>query len=102
MGRKKGFDGKKISAILLVLARNPDGLWLRALAKELSMSPTTVSKYLDGVLKPMVEENRLGNDAKPLLRVIKLKQFALEKIQEGKDINEILKILKMFNRLESE
>jgi hypothetical protein len=100
MGRKPGFDGKKVSAIISALARSPDGLWLRQLSKELYLSPATVSKYLDGILSSMVEESRLGDGRKPLLRVIKLKPFVLEKIHEGRSISEILKLLKIFNKLE--
>ena len=95
MGRRKGFDGRKIAGIVGVLARNPDGLWLRQVAKELDISPTTVSKYMDGPLKPLVDDTSLGKTGKPILRVIRLKPFVLERLRQGQDINQILKFLRI-------
>ncbi len=100
MGRKKGFDGKKISSVISVLARNPEGLWLRQIAKELGVSPTTVSKYVDGPLQPLVEDTSLGRAGKPILRVIRLKPFVLERISQGQDINQIMKFLRIIGENE--
>ena len=99
MGRKKGFDNKKIAAILGVLASNPDGLWLRGIARETNMHPLTVSRYIDKILKPLVEDVSLGGSGKPLLRVIKLKPFVIERLSEGKDINQIMRMLNLMNRI---
>ena len=100
MGRKKGHDNRKMVVIFSVLASNPDGLWLRRLAKESALSPATVSHYLNTALKSLIEEVSLGEgDKKTLLRVIKLKPFVFEKLQEGKDINEILKLLKLIEKI---
>jgi predicted DNA-binding transcriptional regulator YafY len=99
MGRKKGFDEKKILGIIRVLLSNPDGVWLRQLAKETQLSPATVSKYLDTALKPLVEENSLGSAEKPLLRVIKLRPFVFERLQEGKSLADIMKILRLLSKI---
>lgn len=99
MGRKAGFDGKKISGIISALARNPEGLWLRQLARELNLAPATVSKYLNGILKPLVEETALGPEARPMLKLIRLKPFVMERIHEGKSISEIMKTLKIFQNI---
>lgn len=99
MGRKKGFDEKKIAAIVQVLAASPDGIWLRQIAKETRLSPATVAKYLDGALKPLVEESSLGAGSKPLLRVAKLKPFVIERLQEGKTLADIIKILRLISRI---
>ena len=82
MGRKKGFDKRKITSIIGVLANNPEGLWLRRIAEETKLHPSTVTKYIDTLLKPLVEDVSLGGTGKPLLRVIKLKPFVLERLHE--------------------
>jgi len=99
MGRKKGFDEKKILSIVQVLLANQDGIWLRQIAKETGLSPATVGKYLDTVLKPLVEESSLGRSEKPLLRVIRLKPFVIERLQEGKTLADIMKILRLLDKV---
>jgi len=99
MGRKKSFDKEKIAKIIGLLANNPDGLWIRQIARELNLSPTTVTKYVDTLLKPMVEDVSLGGHGKPLLRVIRLKPFVIERLQEGKSIDQIMKILRLLDKL---
>lgn len=98
MGRRKGYDNKKIVAIISALARNPDGLWLRKLAQDTNLSPATVSHYIDSILNPLIECVSLG-DKKPFLKVIKLKPMVLQKIEEGQNINQILKTLYLFKRI---
>lgn len=95
MGRKKGFDNRKIAAIVGILASHPEGLWLRNIARETSLHPLTVSKYIDTVLRPLVEEISLKSERKPILRVIKLKPFVLEKLEEGRSMAQILRLLKL-------
>ena len=97
MGRKKGFDKKKITAIIGVLANNPDGIWLRRIAEETGIHHSTVSKYIDTLLKPLVEDVSLGGTGKPLLRVIKLKPFVIERLQQGDSLDKILRLLKLMN-----
>jgi hypothetical protein len=99
MGRRKGFDDKKIIAIVKALLANPDGIWLRQIARETQLSPSTVAKYLDTVLKPLIEESSLGMSSKPLLRVIKLKPFVFERLQEGKSLADIMKILRLISKI---
>ncbi len=99
MGRKKGCDNKKIVLIVSLLARNPEGLWLRRLAKEAGLSPMTVSKYADTVLKPLIEDVSLGNEGKSIIRVIRLKSLVIERLRDGKDLNQILKILAMMEKV---
>ena len=98
MGRKKGFDKRKITSIITVLASNPDGIWLRRIAEETKMHPSTVTKYIDTLLKPMVVDVSLGGSGKPLLRVIKLKPFVIERIQRGENLDKIMKLLKLMNQ----
>lgn len=98
MGRKKGFDPRKITSIITVLANNPDGIWLRRIAEEAKLHPSTVTKYIDTLLKPLVEDVSLGGSGKPLLRVIKLKPLVLERLQQGKSLDQIMKVLKLMNQ----
>jgi len=97
-GRKKGYDGKKIAAIVEVLFKNPDGVWLRRIAEETKLSPGTVSRYLDTILNPLIETTTLGEN-KPILRVIRLRPLAIEKIREGQDIGQIIKLLGLMKRV---
>ncbi len=99
MGRKKGYDQAKIAAIIRVLASHPDGLWLRRIASEAKMHHLTVSRYAESVLRPLVDDTSLGGP-KPLVRVIKLKPIVLEKLREGKDVQQIMKLLQMLGNLE--
>ncbi len=100
MGRKKGFDEKKIAKIVSVLAANPDGLWLRQIAKQAGYSPTTVAHYLKTVLAPLIDDVSLGPDSKPLLRVVKLKPFVIERLQSGSNLQQIMKILRLMSKIE--
>ncbi len=100
MGRRKGFDSRKIVAILTVLARNPDGIWLRKIAQEAHLHPTTVSNYIGGVFQPLIDDVSLGGSGKALLRVIKLKPYVLQKLEQGLTVSQILKILGIIKDLE--
>src|SRR3989344_115855 len=98
MGRKKSFDEGKIRVIGTTLAANPDGIWLRRIARETGYAPATVAHYLETVLSPLIEDVSLGTGDKPLLRVVRLKQSVLERLQSGQDLRQIMKLLKMFSK----
>ncbi|HLC67630.1 MAG TPA: hypothetical protein VJI12_01985 [archaeon] len=100
MGRKKGFNEGKIRIIVATLAANPDGMWLRRISRETGYSPATVAHYLETVLAPLIEDVSLGSGGKPLLRVVRLKQAVLERLQSGQDIRQIMRLIKMFSRVE--
>ena len=99
MGRKKGFDERKIGKIVSILAANPDGIWVRQIAKQAGYSPPTITHYVKGILAPVGEDPSLGT-GKPLLRVIRLKPFVIEKLQEGRDISQIMKILRLVGKIQ--
>ena len=99
MGRKRGFDEKKIGKIVTFLAANPDGIWLRRIAKETGYSPSTVAHYLETVLTNLIEDASIGT-GKPLLRVVRLKPFVLEKLREGRDLRQIMKLLRLIGKVE--
>ena len=91
MPRPKGEDTKKIAAILNVLAKYPEGIWIRRLAKEAGVHPTTATRYVEGPLAPMVEISSLGE--KPLLKVVRLKPIVLQRLEEGMSFGQIMRLL---------
>lgn len=99
MGRKKGFNSKKIGLILSVLMKNQDGMWIREIARQTRMHPTTVTKYVEGVLKPLLDDVSLGNTSKHLLRIIKLKPFVIERLEQGQSLDKIMKMLNLMNKI---
>lgn len=100
MGRKKGLSKDKVSGILRALIEHSEGIWIRAIARECKIDPKTVKYYIDGPLRPLVDDTSLGNSKKPHMRVVRLKPYVLQQIEEGKDINQILKLAKLMNQLE--
>ncbi|MDI6720827.1 MAG: hypothetical protein QMD85_00450 [Candidatus Aenigmarchaeota archaeon] len=101
MGRKPGLSGEKIGRIFNVLVANPDGLWLRELSRRCGCTHATISRYIDNSsLKPLLLDDSIGKPEKPALRVIRLKPFVIERLQEGKDINQIMKLLRLMSKIE--
>ena len=101
MGRKKGFDERKIRKIVSILAASQDGIWLRRIAKEASLSPTTVAKYLEGPIAPLLEDVSLGTGGKPILRVVRLKTLVIDRLQQGDDLRKIMRLLKLMDKVSS-
>ncbi len=98
MGRKRGFNEKKIAAIIEFLYSNPDGVWIRRIARETGMDHHTVTRYIDTLLRPLIEDVSLAGESKTMLRVVRLKSFVIEKLAEGRNVQQILKILKLINQ----
>jgi len=100
MGRKKGFNKEKISLIITVLSRHPEGIWIRALADECKLAPNTVRHYIQGALNPLIIDTSLGRSEKPHLRVVRLKPYVLQRLSEGKNIAQILRMLKAIEEID--
>ena len=98
MGKKRGLDDKKIAVIIGVLYNNPDGIWLRRIAREAKMDDHTVARYVNSVLRPLVEDVSLAGENKAMLRVIRLKPFVIEKLAEGRNIQQILRIMQLLGQ----
>ncbi len=97
-GRPPGPDRKKILIILKVLAEAPEGLWIREIARRSRLNPMTVSNYANTALRPFLEDISLG-DEKPILRVLRLKKWALEKIRSGATLSEIMRWSEIIRRV---
>jgi hypothetical protein len=98
-GRKPGQDPMIARKIVQVLVNNPDGLWIRQLGKGVGVHPTTATRYVEGILAPMVDIQTLGtNSEKPLLKVVKLKTVVLEKLEQGQKLSEILRFLELIDK----
>jgi len=96
MPRPKGYNSKTIAVLIGILASKPEGLWIRRLAKEAKLHPSTVSRYLAGPLKPFVETTPLGSpDSRPLLVVVRLKPIVLQRLAEGANLGDIMKLLSL-------
>lgn len=62
-------DPEKIEAIKKVLRKNPQGLWIREIARQAQMSKSTVSKYVNEYMKDEIEDVwRCG-----FIRIVRLK-----------------------------
>ena len=56
MGRWKGPDENKVRKILEVLRKNPQGLWIREIARQSKLSTTTTHRYLRKFLESQIED----------------------------------------------
>ncbi|MCD6215842.1 MAG: hypothetical protein J7J92_02065 [Candidatus Aenigmarchaeota archaeon] len=100
-GRPSKIDVKKISKIIGVLYKNPDGLWLRELSKNAGLHPSTVNLYIERSLKPLLIDERIGNDEKPLLRIIRLKPIVIQRLDQGQRLSDILKYIKLIEKIKN-
>lgn len=55
MGRKKGPDLEKLKRIKKVLSKNPEGIWIREIARKTGLDKSTVSLYLSKYIKNEIE-----------------------------------------------
>ncbi len=96
MPRKPGYDPQRIARILAILAKHPEGIWLRKLALEAGMTHATVGKYVDGPLAPVVEVTALGE--KPLLKVVRLKTTVFQKLEEGQSLDQVIRLMALLDK----
>ncbi|HUS50980.1 MAG TPA: hypothetical protein VMZ91_12505, partial [Candidatus Paceibacterota bacterium] len=67
---KKGFDKNKIKKIRKVLEKNPQGLWVREIARKANLDKSTVSIYLSKYMKDKVDVISISG----LVKIFKLKR----------------------------
>jgi hypothetical protein len=95
----KGRDMNKIKKIVLVLIKNPEGLWIRQISKETGLALSTVHYYINQVIDDLVDN--IGTKDKKGhyfgLRIIRLKPKIKENI-ENEGLEKIYKFLKMYKK----
>ncbi len=101
MGRRKGPDINKIALIVKALYEYRNGLWIRQLSRICRIPLSTTSYYVDKVLRPILEDARIGDET-TILRVIKLKDGIIEKLDDGENINSIIKYMSVLKKIYSE
>lgn len=67
---KKGSDKQKIEKIKELLRKNPNGLWVREIARKAGLDKSTVSIYLNKYLKNELEVLSISG----LVKIYKLKR----------------------------
>ena len=72
MGRKAGPDEAKINKIRSILKENPQGIWVREIARKAGLDKSTVSIYLATHMENETEEvlQTKGN----LMKIVRLKK----------------------------
>ena len=93
-------DLSKISRIIRVLLKYPEGVWIRRISRESKLPVSTVHFYIDNVLGDLIE-NIGARDRKGKffgLRIVKLKPKVRESV-ERKGLKIVFNYLKMYNKV---
>jgi len=93
-------DLSKISRIIRVLLKYPEGVWIRRISRESKLPVSTVHFYIDNVLSDLIE-NIGARDRKGKffgLRIVKLKPKVRESV-EKKGLKIVFNYLKMYNKV---
>jgi hypothetical protein len=93
MARPK-YNPETIKKLMSILVKYPDGIWMSKLAREADVPLSTTSYYLDNQISAFIDEQTLGEE-REIIRVIKLKPFVFQKLQEGMNLQKIMKIIKL-------
>lgn len=72
MGRKIGPDPNKLMKIREILRKNPQGLWIRKIARESKISKSTVHRYINEFMLDEIED--VLNGGYGFVKIIKLKK----------------------------
>ncbi len=91
-------DKKKISKLLRILIKHPEGLWLRQISKDTGIAPSTVHYYITRTLSEIMENIGVKDKKGKYfgLRIIRLKPKVIEAGEKGglETIFEFLKLSK--------
>jgi len=71
MGRKAGPDLEKLKKIRQILNKNPDGLWIREIARKASLDKSTVSLYLAKHMTNEIEDIFISDNK--WIRIVRLR-----------------------------
>ena len=93
-------DLKKLRKILLVLSKNPEGLWLRQLAKESGLALSTIHYYINTIIDDITVSLGVKDKTGRYfgLRIIRLKPKIQELVEKG-EFDKIYKFLKLSNKI---
>lgn len=72
MGRKPGPDKEKIKKIKAVLAKNPNGLWIREIARQANLTRSTVSLYLEKYMQNDIED--VFSSGNKWIKIVRLRE----------------------------
>jgi hypothetical protein len=96
MARRPGYAPQRIASILAVLAKHPEGIWMRKLESEAGLDKKTIRRYIEGPLAPVVEVTALGE--KPLLKVVRLKPAVFQRLGEGQNLEQVIRLMGLIER----
>ena len=95
-GRPEGPDIRKASRIIKILYEYPDGLWLRRLARETRLPVSTVSYYVNNILKSALDNVGYTENGKYFgIRLVKLKPLVIKNLERGITIKKLIEIMKI-------
>ena len=93
---KPKYNPDTMKKIITVLASHAEGIWLSRLAREAELPVSTTAYYLNNQLRPLIKEHSLGGDKK-IIRVVSLKPQVLQRLVDGKDLGDILKLMNVIS-----
>ena len=73
MGRRKGPDPNKVKKIIEVLKGNPQGLWIREIARRANLSKSTTHRYITEYMEDQIEDVVTVKGS--LVKFVKLKKM---------------------------
>ena len=93
-------DKKKISKLLRVLIKHPEGLWLRQISKDTKIAPSTVHYYINQTLSEIVENIGVKDKKGKYfgLRIVRLKPKIIENAEKG-GLENIFHFLKLSKKI---
>ena len=93
-------DLKKIKKILLILVKNPEGLWIRQISRETGIALSTTHYYINQVVDGFIENIGVKDKKGQYfgVRIIRLKQKIRENI-EKEGLEKVYQFLKMSNKI---
>lgn len=99
--RDRNPDFAKMTAVLALLKEFPDGIWLRKIANDLKLSTSTVSKYVDGPLRDLLDNIGYKNEDDNYvgIRIIKLKTAFLNKEFNSENVKKLLETQKFLKSI---
>lgn len=92
-GRPAGPDMDKIRRIINVLLNNPEGIWIRGLAKQTKLPLSTVHYYLENHLNDFITNIGAQDEEGKYfgVRLVKLKKGVKSHMENGTSLKKLMK-----------